>query len=291
MCLLILANLHGSTSSIDARAMLRTCSQLMRINVTRQGPPPGARFEVITPEHPGFGESDTPDWLDTVHDLAYFDLDPLAQLDLDRVHLVGLSLGGWIAAELAVRDTSRLASLTLVGAAGLHVNGVKQIDPFLRTDEQRICDFFHDQARAGEMIAQRLSPERADIAMKNRATTAKLGPYALRRASNTRSRSRSGSRSPFPDASATFVAIISARGSSLLVTWRERQIASKTASRDSIRSRSKNRMSSSGLPMADTKTLPTNCLESIHHPKRASVALDHGGNPAEMRTLSAHYRL
>ena len=133
-----------------------------------------ARFEVIAPEHPGFGESDTPDWLDTVHDLAYFDLDLLAELDLDRVHLVGLSLGGWIAAELAVRDTSRLASLTLVGAAGLHVNGVKQIDPFLRTDEQRIRDFFHDQARADEMIAQWLALERADIAMKNRVTTAKL---------------------------------------------------------------------------------------------------------------------
>jgi hypothetical protein len=38
-------------------------------------------------------------------------------------------------------------------------------------------------------------------------------------------------------------------------------------------------MSSSGLPMADTKTLPTSCLESIHHPKRASVALDHGRDP------------
>jgi len=132
------------------------------------------RFEVIAPEHPGFGESDTPDWLDTVHDLAYFDLDLLAALDLDRVHLVGISLGGWVAAELAVRDTSRLASLTLVGAAGLHVNGVEQIDPFLRTDEQRIRDFFHDQARADETIKTWLAPEHADVAMKNRVTTAKL---------------------------------------------------------------------------------------------------------------------
>jgi pimeloyl-ACP methyl ester carboxylesterase len=133
-----------------------------------------ARFEVIAPEHPGFGESDTPDWLDTVHDLAYFDLDLLAELDLDRVHLVGLSLGGWVAAELAVRDTSRLASLTLVGAAGLQVNGVKQIDPFLGTDEQHIRDFFHDQSRADETIAQWLAPERVDVAMKNRVTAARL---------------------------------------------------------------------------------------------------------------------
>jgi pimeloyl-ACP methyl ester carboxylesterase len=133
-----------------------------------------ARFDVIAPEHPGFGESDAPDWLDTIHDLAYFDLDLLDALDLDRVHLVGISLGGWVAAELAVRDTSRLASLTLVGAAGLHVNGVKQIDPFLRTDEQRIRDFFHDQARADEMLERALAPEHADVAMKNRVTTAKL---------------------------------------------------------------------------------------------------------------------
>src|SRR5882762_11836350 len=66
------------------------------------------RFDVIVPDHPGFGASDTPDWLDTIHDLAYFYLDVLADLDLDRVHLVGVSLGGWIAAELAVRNTRRL---------------------------------------------------------------------------------------------------------------------------------------------------------------------------------------
>src|SRR5579862_9555551 len=103
------------------------------------------RFEVIAPEYPGFGESDTPDWLDTVHDLAYFHLDLLEQLHLESVHLVGLSLGGWIAAELAVRSTERLASLTLVGAAGLHVADVAQTDPFLRNEEQRLRDFFHDQ--------------------------------------------------------------------------------------------------------------------------------------------------
>lgn len=79
------------------------------------------RFDVIAPEHPGFGESDTPDWLDTIHDIAYFYLDFLAELKLDGVHLVGPSLGGWIAAELAVRSTARLASLTLADAAGLYV--------------------------------------------------------------------------------------------------------------------------------------------------------------------------
>jgi pimeloyl-ACP methyl ester carboxylesterase len=72
---------------------------------------------VYAPEHPGFGRSDDPPWLDEIGDLAYFYLDFLETLGLDRVHLVGTSFGGWIAAELAVRNQARLASLTLVGAA------------------------------------------------------------------------------------------------------------------------------------------------------------------------------
>lgn len=131
-------------------------------------------FDVIAPEHPGFGESDTPDWLDTIHDLAYFYLDLLDQLDLAGVHLVGNSLGGWIAAELAVRSTRRLASLTLAGSAGLAVPGARQIDAFLCSDEQRLRDFFYDQNRAKEMIARVLHPDLEDIALKNRTTTAKL---------------------------------------------------------------------------------------------------------------------
>ena len=132
------------------------------------------KFDVIAPEHPGFGESDAPDWLDTVHDLAYFYLDLFAELKLKDVNLVGLSLGGWIAAELAVRSTARLASMTLAGAAGLHVPGVVQLDPFLRSDEQRLRDFFYDQKKADEVIARALRPELEDVTLKNRTTVAKL---------------------------------------------------------------------------------------------------------------------
>jgi pimeloyl-ACP methyl ester carboxylesterase len=90
------------------------------------------------------------------------------------VHLVGLSLGGWLAAELAVRDTSRLASLTLVGSAGIYVKDVPQIDAFLRSDEQRIRDFFYDQKLAEAVIAKALAPELEDVNLKNRLVTAKL---------------------------------------------------------------------------------------------------------------------
>ena len=146
------------------------------------------RFDVIVPEHPGFGDSDTPDWLDTIHDLAYFYLDFLEQLDLDRVHLVGISLGGWIAAELAVRDTQP-ARVAHARRRRRHPRARRRRRStlFLRTDEQRIRDFFHDQARADEMIARLLRPELEDVTMKNRVATAKLAwqPRGLRPASRT----------------------------------------------------------------------------------------------------------
>src|SRR6266540_4176472 len=131
-----------------------------------------ARHQVIVPEHPGYGASDTPDWLDTIPDLANFYLDFLGELDLTGVDLVGFCLGGWIAAELAVRNTRRLASLTLVGAAGIHLKGAAQVDPFLRTDEQRIRDLFHDPQR-GDAMVKRLR-ELEDIGLKNQTTTARL---------------------------------------------------------------------------------------------------------------------
>ena len=132
------------------------------------------KFDVIAPEHPGFGDSDTPPWLDTIEDLANFYLDFLDQLDLRGVHLIGSSLGGWVAAELAVRNATRLASLTLIGAAGIHLKEVEQVDTFLSNDEQRIRDLFHDQDLAEAVIAGSERPELEDAALKNRMMTAKL---------------------------------------------------------------------------------------------------------------------
>jgi len=131
-------------------------------------------FDLIAPQHPGFGQSDTPDWLETIHDLADYYLDFLDALDLERIHLVGVSLGGWIAAELAVGNTTRLASLTLVGATGLYVEGLAGLDPFLRTAQRPIGDLFFNPGRAREMAQLLAPPELAEMAKKNRFVAAKL---------------------------------------------------------------------------------------------------------------------
>src|ERR1041384_5183391 len=127
-----------------------------------------ARHDVLAPEHPGFGASDTPDWLDSIQDLARFYLDLLDQLDLKHVDLVGHSLGGWSAAELAVRNTRRLSSLTLVDSAGIHVPGVPQVDTFLLNDEQLVRNLFDDPKLIEAMVAQTKRPELEDVTLKNR---------------------------------------------------------------------------------------------------------------------------
>src|SRR5512138_2780902 len=94
-----------------------------------------AHFEVFAPEHPGFGGSDTPAWLDTVGDLAYFYLDFIRQLGLKDLTLIGSSLGGWTAAEIAVRDCSSLRAIVLSCPAGIHVKGQSKGDIFLWSND------------------------------------------------------------------------------------------------------------------------------------------------------------
>src|SRR5580658_2202117 len=110
-------------------------------------------FAVYAPEHPGFGRSDDPPWLDEIGDLAYFYLDFIAALGLDRVRLIGTSLGGWIAAELAVRNQTRLASLTLVGAVGITAGGRPVDDLFRLSTEENLRRFYADPARAARRLA------------------------------------------------------------------------------------------------------------------------------------------
>jgi pimeloyl-ACP methyl ester carboxylesterase len=76
---------------------------------------------LIAPTHPGFGGSQLPKGMSTVDDLSYFYLDLLDQLDLRDVLMVGVGLGAWIAAEIAVKDCARLSQLVMANAIGIKV--------------------------------------------------------------------------------------------------------------------------------------------------------------------------
>jgi pimeloyl-ACP methyl ester carboxylesterase len=131
-------------------------------------------YALTLPDHPGFGHSENPDWIRTVDDIAMLYLDLLEERDLRGVHLIGHSLGGWIAAELATRDRSRLASLTLIDPAGLRVKGVPIADNFIWTPEETAHALYYDRAFAERALAWVPTDEEADIVVANRFSAAKL---------------------------------------------------------------------------------------------------------------------
>lgn len=128
---------------------------------------------VIAPEHPGFGRSQIPDWMMSVGDLAFFYLDLLEARDLDEVHLVGHSLGGWTAAEIAIRNTARLKSVSLLSPAGVRSPEVPFGDIFLWPPEEHAKRSYFDQKLAAARIAL-LATADTDIALQNRAAAARL---------------------------------------------------------------------------------------------------------------------
>ncbi|MFM9971195.1 MAG: alpha/beta fold hydrolase [Burkholderiales bacterium] len=136
------------------------------------------RFEVIAPDHPGFGVSGDAPWMENIGDLAYFYLDFLQSQNLGNVYVVGHSMGGWLAAEIAVRATQRIASVTLMSAAGLRVPGHNGVDIFLLPPAELLGKHLFVNPQLAEAALAELAtpktPEQLDILIRNRTTAAQL---------------------------------------------------------------------------------------------------------------------
>jgi len=108
----------------------------------------GARSaRVITPTHPGFGGTPRPGGLASTGALAALYTELLAELDLDDVTVVGNSIGGWIAAEMALLNPARVSSYILVDAVGIEVPGHPVTDFFSLTMDQVAQLSYHDPDR------------------------------------------------------------------------------------------------------------------------------------------------
>jgi pimeloyl-ACP methyl ester carboxylesterase len=109
------------------------------------------RFDVIAPTHPGFAGSPIPEHFDAVADLVYLYLDLLDALNVRDVVLMGFAMGGWIAAELAVRNTTRLAQLILVDTVGIKPGerDTRDIADIFAAPAPEVAQWlFHDPSRA-----------------------------------------------------------------------------------------------------------------------------------------------
>lgn len=95
------------------------------------------RADVVAPTLPGFDDGDEPPaWITGREDVVLLLRDLLDGLRLDRVHLVGYGLGGWLAADLATWFPTRLASLSLLAPFGLRVPDEPIEDVFLMNPER-----------------------------------------------------------------------------------------------------------------------------------------------------------
>jgi pimeloyl-ACP methyl ester carboxylesterase len=105
----------------------------------------GAR--VIAPTHPGFSATPRPDTVDSMAGLARVYAALLDRLALEDVTVIGNSIGGWIASEIALRGSPRIGSLVLVDAVGIEVAGHPIVDFFSLTLDQ-VAEFsYHDPDR------------------------------------------------------------------------------------------------------------------------------------------------
>jgi pimeloyl-ACP methyl ester carboxylesterase len=134
------------------------------------------RRRVIAPSHPGFGASSLPLWLDSVDDIAHLYLEFMDRRDLACVDIVGCSLGGWIAAEIATKTPERIGKLALVGPVGIKLGPPDKLDIpdiFAMSQDKVAKLIFHDLTRGRLDVTQMTDAQLATIA-RNREMTALL---------------------------------------------------------------------------------------------------------------------
>jgi len=93
-------------------------------------------FRVIAPAHPCCAGSEEDEEIETIDDLAFRYMETIDALGFDKVDIVGACVGGWIAAELAVRHPERIRRIALIGASGLFVPDAPIGDLFWETQAQ-----------------------------------------------------------------------------------------------------------------------------------------------------------
>ncbi len=102
-------------------------------------------FEVVAPVFPGFGESEGIEEIDGIEDAVFHLLDLWAVLELDAPAVLGCSLGGWMALELAVRYPERVGRMVLVNSVGLYLPEAPIAELFGRSPAELAGMLFVDQ--------------------------------------------------------------------------------------------------------------------------------------------------
>jgi len=128
---------------------------------------------VVVPTHPGFSGTDRPDFMRTPSDLAARYLLLLSELDLHDVTIVGFSIGGWIASEMATSADPRIGQIVIVNGTGIQVDGHPVTDVSGMAPQEITALSYHDPTLAPNP-ADLPEPLRAQI-IANIATVVSYG--------------------------------------------------------------------------------------------------------------------
>jgi pimeloyl-ACP methyl ester carboxylesterase len=126
-------------------------------------------MHTITPTHPGWNGTARPEWLTGIDDLAMVYLRLLRDRGYRDVTVIGSSIGGWLAAEMAVRDTAGLIGrLVVINGTGIVVPGVTAADFFSLTPRSIAEHAYHEPDKfyvdPASLPPERVAAQRANIA-------------------------------------------------------------------------------------------------------------------------------
>ena len=136
-----------------------------------------AHYTLWAPTHPGFGRSGDAEWMEGIDDLARFHLWFMDAARLGRPHVMGHSIGGWAAAEMAAMSPGAIDRLILVAPAGLKPEKGEILDIFFHTPAQVRELTVHDPKAIpewDELFGRAPTPAELEIAERNREMTARL---------------------------------------------------------------------------------------------------------------------
>ena len=140
-------------------------------------------YTVYMPSHPGYDQSERPEWIESMNDLACFYTWFMEQQGLEGVRAVGFSTGGYLAAEIAVSCGHAFSRLMLVDALGIKPEAGEIVDIFIISPAQILELLYHDPKRTpefDELYPEEPTPEQLETAERNREMSVRLlwKPYA-----------------------------------------------------------------------------------------------------------------
>jgi len=139
--------------------------------------------DVIVPSLPGYGRSTRPDWIMGVHDLAAWVTWFARDIDLRTpVNVIGCSLGGWVAAEIATVAPQFFNKMVLVGAMGIKPEQGEIFDYFLESGLTGLRRAFHRPEQSSAFMrywGNEWTPEETDLVEQHREMTCRIAwkPY------------------------------------------------------------------------------------------------------------------